>query len=129
MRVDLFSYELPAELIAQRPAERREAARLLVLDSSGDAKLDAGIGDLPDLLPAGAVLVVNDTRVVPARLLGHKTDTGGRVEIFLVSRLGTRAIEVGGETREADTWRAMGKASKALRVGMDIAIAGRDGRA
>lgn len=82
MRRSDFTYELPPELIAQRPAERRDAARLLVLDGvTGDCR-DRRFTDLPGLLRPGDLLVLNDTRVIPARLYGRK-DTGGRVEILV----------------------------------------------
>ncbi len=126
MRLDDFDYELPPERIAQRPAEDREAARLLVLD--GD--LPPGhhtVAELPELLTAGGgpspLLVVNDTRVLPARLLGEKKDTGGRVEIFLVRPVGERTLEVApGDTREVEVWRALGKSSKPLRFGTDVRV-------
>jgi len=85
------------------------------------------ISDLPGLLPAGALLVVNDTRVVPARLLGRKRDTGGRVEVLLVRRTGVRETEVApGIVRVTETWRALGKASKPLKFGADVEVARRD---
>jgi S-adenosylmethionine:tRNA ribosyltransferase-isomerase len=122
MRVDALHYELPPELIAQRPAEDRELARLLLLATDGATELRR-IADLPDLLPAGSLVVVNDTRVIPARLLGRKRETGGRVEILLVRRAGVREIEVSpGVLRDADVWRALGKASKPLKFGADVEV-------
>jgi S-adenosylmethionine:tRNA ribosyltransferase-isomerase len=126
MRVDELDYELPPELIAQRPAEDREVARLLVLGMAADSQraLDhRRVGELPDLLPEGALVVVNDTRVIPARLLGRKRDTGGRVEVLLIRRTGARELEVApGDVRPAEVWRALGKASKPLRFGADVEI-------
>ena len=81
LRAD-FHYELPEELIAQHPTARRRDSRLLHLDGASGALADLQFVDLPRLLKAGDLLVFNDTRVVPARLHGHK-DTGGRVEILL----------------------------------------------
>jgi len=81
LRAD-FHYELPEELIAQHPTARRRDSRLLHLDGASGALADLRFVDLPQLLKAGDLLVFNDTRVVPARLHGHK-DTGGRVEILL----------------------------------------------
>jgi S-adenosylmethionine:tRNA ribosyltransferase-isomerase len=123
MRVDEFDYELPPELIAQRPAEERELARLLVLPH-GDRPIEhRRVGELPEVLPEGALVVVNDTRVMPARLLGRKRDTGGRVEVLLIRRTGLRELEVApGEVRSAEVWRALGKASKPLRFGADVEI-------
>lgn len=80
-----FHYDLPAELIAQYPSEPRGASRLLVLDAAAEGPRDAWFDNLPDLLRPGDLLVFNDTRVIPARLYGHKA-TGGRIEI-LVERL------------------------------------------
>jgi S-adenosylmethionine:tRNA ribosyltransferase-isomerase len=85
MRASDFDFELPPALIAQHPAEPRDSARLLVLDRATGAVAHRGVRDLPGLLRGGDLLVVNDTRVIPARLFARKA-TGGRVEI-LVERL------------------------------------------
>ncbi len=125
MRVDQLHYELPPERIAQHPVADREAARLLV--AVGDGELDhRRVADLADLLPPGSLVVLNDTRVMPARLIAQK-ETGGRVEVFLVRRTGGRTVEVDGEPRDAEVWRALGKASKALRFGVDLAVLPPDG--
>jgi S-adenosylmethionine:tRNA ribosyltransferase-isomerase len=131
MRVDLIDYELPPDRIAQTPSEDREAARLLVIDprSPSDAELtDATIADLASLIPAGALVIVNDTRVLPARLLAKKPDTGGRVEIFLVRHEGPGSYErkiEGAEpiVVEGEIWRALGKSSKPLRFDKDLEVA------
>ncbi|NIO60604.1 MAG: S-adenosylmethionine:tRNA ribosyltransferase-isomerase, partial [Acidobacteria bacterium] len=78
---------MPAELIAQRPAERRDASRLLVLDRAVGRVADHGFGDLPDFLLPGDALVLNDTRVYPARLRGRKP-TGAAAEILLLRPVG-----------------------------------------
>jgi S-adenosylmethionine:tRNA ribosyltransferase-isomerase len=80
-----FHYDLPDALIAQLPLPERSASRLLVVPPGDSAFADMGVRDLPSLLQAGDLLVFNDTRVIPARLFGHKT-SGGRVEI-LIERL------------------------------------------
>ncbi len=85
MKTSDFTFELPPELIAQHPLPERTASRLLCLDRDTGAVDHRQFADLPDLLRAGDLLVFNDTRVIPARLFGHKA-TGGRVEI-LVERL------------------------------------------
>src|ERR1700722_6740782 len=122
MRVDAFHYELPPELIAQRPAEDREQSRLLELPSTGGHE-HRRVAALPELLPPGALVVVNDTRVIPARLLGRKRETGGRVEVLLVRRTGMRELEIApGEIRAAEVWRALGKASKPLKFGADVEV-------
>ncbi|MGD0674734.1 MAG: tRNA preQ1(34) S-adenosylmethionine ribosyltransferase-isomerase QueA [Polyangiaceae bacterium] len=128
MRVDLFDYELPPELIAQHPTEEREQARLMGLGEVPDACEHRRVADLPDLLPPGSLVVVNDTRVIPARLLGRKHDTGGRAEIFLVRSIGPRELEVTpGNVRVVEIWHGIGKASKPLRFDSDIDVAPRDG--
>lgn len=85
MRRTHFHFELPADLVAQHPLRERAASRLLCLDGASGALSDCQFGDLVDLLHAGDLLVFNDTRVIPARLLGRKA-TGGRVEL-LVERI------------------------------------------
>ena len=115
MRVDAFDYELPPDRVAQRPVEPRDAARLLVVDPSTDTLSDRHASDLPDLLPQDAVLVVNDTRVIRARLLGRKAATGGKVELLLVRKVGDDTFLHNGDRVPAEQWRAMGKASKAFR--------------
>ena len=85
MRKSDFHYSLPHDLIAQYPAASRTASRLLALDGASGARRDLRFTDLPALLRAGDLLVFNDTRVIPARLFGHK-DSGGRVEV-LVERI------------------------------------------
>ena len=82
-----FHYDLPAELIAQQPLPERTASRLLVVD--GDSRKDRRFSDLPGLLRAGDLLVLNDTRVIRARLRGRKP-TGGQVEMLLERITGTR---------------------------------------
>jgi S-adenosylmethionine:tRNA ribosyltransferase-isomerase len=120
MRVDAFQYELPPDRVAQRPLPDREASRLLVIDRAG-ALIHRAVADLAEFIPDGALVVLNDTRVIPARLLGVKADTGGRVEIFLVRRVGSRVVTLDGIARELGVWRALGKSSKALRFPSDIA--------
>jgi S-adenosylmethionine:tRNA ribosyltransferase-isomerase len=103
-----FSYHLPDELIAQAPLPERSASRLLVLDGATGNLSDRRLRDLPVCLAPGDLLVFNDTRVVPARLIGSKA-TGGRVEVFL-----ERALE-------SDTALVQLKASKPIREGLSIA--------
>ena len=88
MRRADFTYELPDELVARHPAAERSASRLLHLDGGTGELVDRQFRELPQLLRAGDLLVFNDTRVVPARLHGHKRDSGGRVEILLERLLG-----------------------------------------
>ncbi len=87
MKTSNFNYELPAALIAQAPLRERSASRLLLVPPAPAQFADLGIRDLPSLLQHGDLLVFNDTRVIPARLFGHKA-TGGRVEIMIERLLG-----------------------------------------
>ncbi len=89
MRVSEFDYALPEELIAQRPAPERAASRLLRLDAASGRLDDLSFGDLPDLVDARDTVVLNDTRVVKARLTGRKAG-GGRVEVFVERITGSR---------------------------------------
>ena len=88
-----FHYDLPPELIAQVPLAERRASRLLVLDGATGDTQDRLFADLPSLLRAGDLLVFNDTRVLPARVIGRKP-TGGRVELLLERLLGPRSALV-----------------------------------
>lgn len=87
MKLSEFDYELPPELIAQEPLERRDASRMLVVDRHVNKWDDSEFSQLAAYLRQGDVLVLNDTRVFPARLLGHRDPTGGAVEVFLVQKL------------------------------------------
>ncbi len=84
MRVDEFDYHLPQELIAQYPAEPRDSSRLLVIHRASGELEHRHFSDLPEYLRAGDCLALNDTKVVPARLLGVKLPTGARTEVMLV---------------------------------------------
>ncbi len=120
MRRDLLHYELPPDLVAAHPTTDREAARLLVVHP--DNLEHHTIADLPDLLPPGCLVVVNDTRVLRARLLGQKLSSGGKVEIFLVRKQGPATVFHDGRSYEAETWQALGKSSKPLRPGSLVAF-------
>lgn len=98
MRTSDFDYDLPAEFIAQTPTEPRDASRLLVLDRASGSIRHHHVYDLPDLLDPGDVVVLNQTRVLPARLPARKVPTGGRAEVLLLKRLAPRRWEalVGG---------------------------------
>ena len=107
MKAAELDYELPPELIAQRPLERRDESRLLVFDRVTGAVEHHRFRDLPTQLVAESLVVVNDTRVLPARLLLERP-TGGRTEILLLERV------------EGDVWEALARPSRRLRVGMTI---------
>ena len=89
VQVSEFDYELPAELIAQHPVAQRSASRLLHLDSTSGAIADLAFADLPGLIDERDALVLNDTRVVKARLAGRKA-SGGKIELFVERALGAR---------------------------------------
>src|SRR5258708_18825186 len=89
MLVSEFDYELPAELIAQHPARSRSASRLLHLDARSGRLPDLAFADLPGLVDARDAVVLNDARVVKARLAGHKK-SGGKSELFVERKLGAR---------------------------------------
>jgi len=97
--LDDYDYELPTSLIAAHPAPRREDARLLVLHRATGKIEHRGVRDLPQLLSPGDCLVMNDTRVVPARLLGERTATGGRWEGLFLNTAGPRHWRLIGQTR------------------------------
>lgn len=115
-RVDDYDYELPKELIAQHPLPRRTDARLLLVDRQAEEISHHHIRDLPEILRRGDTLVLNNTRVVPARLIGSRTATGGRWEgLFL-------AADDGGN------WRILAKARGKLQPGETIDLVGPEGR-
>jgi S-adenosylmethionine:tRNA ribosyltransferase-isomerase len=105
MRTSELDYELPPELIAQHPLERRDQSRLLVFDRATGVTEHARFSDLPGQLAAGTLVVVNDTRVLPARLLLERP-SGGRAEVLLLERL------------EGDLWEALARPSRRLRAAM-----------
>lgn len=115
MRLDEFDYELPPERIAQRPAARRSESRLLVLDRDSGATAHRRFSGLPAMIRPGDLLVLNDTRVLPARLVGAKA-SGGRVELLLLERLGSEA--------DGERWRCWIKASRKPPTGAEIRFPG-----
>ncbi|MCF6207759.1 MAG: S-adenosylmethionine:tRNA ribosyltransferase-isomerase, partial [Ghiorsea sp.] len=106
MQVSDFDFTLPEQLIAKQPFDKRDASRLLVLADNGFE--DKHIPDLVGLVQKGDVWVVNDTKVIPARLMGKKT-SGGKVEVLLLEPLG-----------QDNVWSAWGKSNKPLITGMKI---------
>jgi S-adenosylmethionine:tRNA ribosyltransferase-isomerase len=94
VRTDDFDYDLPPRLIAQHPAQPRDSSRLMVLDRSSKEIEHAVFRELPRFLRAGDVLVLNETRVIPARLRGRKAAGGGRIEVLLLRRVADREWEV-----------------------------------
>jgi S-adenosylmethionine:tRNA ribosyltransferase-isomerase len=103
-----FDYELPPEMIAQEPAEPRDSSRLLVLNRANGKITHRYFRDLPEYIKTGDCLVVNETRVMPARLLGRKPKSGGAVEILLIAPL------------PDGTWEAMVKPGRRLAPGTRV---------
>ena len=93
MKKSDFYYELPQELIAQTPVEPRTSSRLLVVDKTNNTTEDKGFSDLIDYLKSGDCLIMNDTRVLPARIFGTRRDTGSVVEFVLLKEMGNKVWE------------------------------------
>jgi S-adenosylmethionine:tRNA ribosyltransferase-isomerase len=114
MHVSAFDYELPTELIAQEPLPQRDASRMLIVDRAKLSWTDSHFRELPQQLESDDLLVINNTRVFPARLIGHRRSSGGRVEILLVREL------------EPDLWEALIKPGRRLRKGDEVSFEGTD---
>ncbi|AIQ14060.1 tRNA preQ1(34) S-adenosylmethionine ribosyltransferase-isomerase QueA [Paenibacillus durus] len=110
MNVDLYNFHLPEELIAQTPLPDRSASRLLTLDKRSGRTVHRHFTDIIDELQPGDTLVLNDTRVIPARLFGIKEDTGAKAEVLLLKSLGE------------DRWDALVKPGKKLKTGAVISF-------
>lgn len=109
-----FDFHLPEELIAQTPLEKRDASRLLIVNHKTGQMEDTHFDAIIDQLHPGDALVMNDTRVLPARLHGEKPETGGHVELLLL------------KNTEGDDWEVLAKPAKRLKVGAQISFG--DGR-
>lgn len=105
-----FDYELPEELIAQHPLAARDGARMLVIDREKRGWHDSQFAELPSYIRAGDVLVINNTRVFPARLVGRREPSGGRVELFLVREL------------EPMVWETLARPARRLQKGAHISF-------
>ena len=114
MKTSDFDYSLPPELIAQTPIEPRDRARLMVLNRRDKLLQHRMFSEVVDYLQKGDVLVFNDSRVIPARLSGRKSDTGGRVEILLLRRL------------SPGTWETLVKPGKRVKMGSRLELTGDD---
>jgi S-adenosylmethionine:tRNA ribosyltransferase-isomerase len=108
MRITEFDYDLPEELIAQQPLEDRDASRMLVLDRKNSTWTDSSFRTFAEHLRSEDVVVVNNSRVIPARLIGKRRESGGRVEVFLVRELSSRV------------WEALVRPSARLRQGSRV---------
>lgn len=106
MKIELFDYILPEEQIAQKPVEPRDSSKLMVLDKNdGNIEHLLNFRHITEYLQPGDVLVSNNTRVIPARLLGYKEETGAKVEVVLLTRL------------DKDNWEALVKPGRKVKVG------------
>lgn len=105
MKVSDFDFYLPEELIAQHPLEKRDESRLMVLDKKTGEIEHKRFYDIIDYLNKGDTLVLNNTRVMPARLIGEKENTGGKIEFLLLKRV------------EGDKWECLAKPGKSAREG------------
>ena len=112
MKTSDFSYDLPKELIAQDPAERRDLSRLLVINKNTGKREHKVFHDIIDYLVPGDCLVVNNTKVIPARLLGEREGTGGKVEVLLLKRKGN------------DIWETLVRPGKKARPGQNLEFGG-----
>jgi S-adenosylmethionine:tRNA ribosyltransferase-isomerase len=108
MHISDFDYELPAELIAQQPLTERDASRMLVLDRGAGTWQDSRFAEFPSHLRAGDVVVLNNTRVFPARLTGERMPSGGRIELLLVREVAP------------NTWEALTRPGRRLKTGVQL---------
>ena len=110
MKLKDFDYELPEELIAQDPLAERSASRLMVIDRASGSITHRHFSDITDYLKPGDCLVLNDTRVIPARLIGVKEDTGAVVELLLLKHL------------DDGCWETLAKPGKKLKIGAKVSF-------
>lgn len=108
MKLTDFDYDLPPDRIAQEPLQHRDASRLMVIDRSTRKFHHTHFSKIGDYLPNPALLVLNDTKVIPARLVGNKSETGGRIELLLV------------QEKKKDIWEVLAKPRRSLRVGTQL---------
>lgn len=112
MKTSEFNYYLPPELIAQDPATQRDLSRLMVLDKRTGKRQHKIFHDIIDYLNSGDCLVINNTKVIPARLIGEREETGGKVELLLLKRM------------ENDIWETLAKPGKKARPGSRFLFGG-----
>lgn len=124
LSVEEFDYFLPQDLIAQKPIEPRDRSRLMVLFRGTGTIEHAVFKDLGRYLDPGDCIVLNDTRVLPARLYGRRKDTGGKVEILLVERLSGNAGE--GGRSPVERWSVLAKPARRLRLGSSVVFGSGD---
>lgn len=108
MKTNEFDYNLPEELIAQHPTKNRDEARMMVLDKNTGEREDKYFYDIIDYLKAGDVLVMNDTRVIPARLFGHRPEKEEKIEVFLLTNT------------EGSKWEVLVRPGKKMKIGTEV---------
>lgn len=108
MKTNEFDYNLPEELIAQHPTKNRDEARMMVLDKNTGEREDKYFYDIIDYLKAGDVLVMNDTRVIPARLFGHRPEKEEKIEVFLLTNT------------EGAKWEVLVRPGKKMKIGTEV---------
>ena len=108
MKLTDFDYHLPPDRIAQHPLQQRDASRLLVVDRDTCAFHHTQFSQIGEYLPNNALLILNDTKVIPARLVGHKIGTGGKIELLLIRE------------KEPDIWEVLAKPRRSLRTGTQM---------
>jgi S-adenosylmethionine:tRNA ribosyltransferase-isomerase len=123
LKLTEFDFELPAAQIAQTPASRRDASRLMTLDRRSGEWSHRSFSDLPLLLRPGDLLIVNDARVMPARMLGRKRPEGGKVELLATRPVGSDQTMAALQRPAGDLeWICLGKASKGLKAGTEVEL-------
>lgn len=108
MKTNEFDYNLPEELIAQHPTKNRDEARMMVLNKNTGEREDKYFYDIIDYLQAGDVLVMNDTRVIPARLFGHRPEKEEKIEVFLLNNT------------EGSKWEVLVRPGKKMKIGTEV---------
>lgn len=112
MLISEFDYELPEELIAQQPLAERSASRMLVVNRRAESRRDEQFKNFPDFLQKGDVLVLNNTKVFPARLIGNRENLTGRIEIFLVREI------------EKNVWETLARPARRIKIGTNLVFGG-----
>ena len=113
MNLEEFDYDLPEKLIAQTPLKDRSSSRMLVLDKNTGSILDKHFKDIVEFFNKGDTIVLNDTKVMPARLIGEKTDTSAVIEVLLLKNI------------EKNNWECLCKPAKRVKIGTTISFGGK----
>ncbi|MCG9129025.1 tRNA preQ1(34) S-adenosylmethionine ribosyltransferase-isomerase QueA [Candidatus Poribacteria bacterium] len=108
MKLTDFNYELPPNRIAQTPLERRDESRLMVVDKETCEIEHTRFNKIGEFLPKNSLMVLNDTKVIPARLMGNKSITGGKIELLLI------------QEQEKNTWEVLAKPRRSLKIGTEL---------